>query len=58
MRIELIPLRCLACRHEWTGEVVMDAPAKVVTASMRALVCPECHAGWHRIVMREQEAAA
>ena len=56
--IQPVPLRCLACRHEWTGEVVEDAPADVVTASMRALVCPVCHAGWHRIVVREQEAAA
>ena len=52
------PLRCLACRHEWTGELVMDAPASVLIASMRILHCPECHVGWKRVALLRMPEAA
>jgi hypothetical protein len=60
MRIAATPLACLACRHEWTGETVQDAPAEVWTAAVRVLRCPACGARWHAIAFRtprEDEAA-
>jgi hypothetical protein len=32
-------------------DLVMDAPAMVVVASMRAIHCPQCEAGWKRIAI-------
>jgi hypothetical protein len=32
-------------------DLVMDAPAMVVIASMRAIHCPQCEAGWKRIAI-------
>jgi DNA-directed RNA polymerase subunit RPC12/RpoP len=53
--VQTTPLRCLSCHHEWIGELVMDAPANVVIASMRVLRCPNCGAGWKRVVLRRVE---
>ena len=44
--------------NEWTGELVMDAPATVLIASMRALHCPECHVGWKRVALLRMPEAA
>ena len=45
MRIQPTPLHCTKCKHEWIGELVMDALVDIALASMRALYCPSCGAG-------------
>jgi uncharacterized Zn finger protein len=58
MRIEELPMRCLACGAEFKAEVVQDAGASVVVASWRALRCPGCGVGWKRIAFRYQPSEA
>ena len=45
MLIQKDPFHCLKCKHEWIGEVLVDAPVNVVLAVMRELHCPNCGAG-------------
>lgn len=51
MILQNTSFRCLACKHEWMDDLVMDAHVRVVIASMRAVRCPLCHAGWKRIAI-------
>jgi hypothetical protein len=51
MILQNTPFLCLACHHRWMHDLVMDAPAMVVIASMRAIHCPQCEAGWKRIAI-------
>jgi len=57
MRVQMTPLRCLQCHHEWAGELIVDAPANVLIASMKALHCPECHVGWKRVALHRMPEA-
>lgn len=45
MRIQETPLHCIKCKHEWIGELVVDAPVKVAVASIQSVSCPACGAG-------------
>lgn len=54
MRVQATPLLCQACGRKWVGELIMEAPADVVIASMKALHCPDCHVGWQRIAMTRE----
>jgi hypothetical protein len=54
MILQNIPFLCLACHHRWMHDLVMDAPAKVVIASMCAIHCPQCEAGWKRIAIANE----
>ncbi len=38
-------MHCTKCQHEWLGELIVDAPIKLATASMREVRCPSCGAG-------------
>ena len=49
MRVQPTPLHCTKCRHEWIGELIVDAPVEVAAASMRALHCPVCGADHKRV---------
>jgi len=45
MRIQQQPLTCKKCKHEWHGEMVVDAAMEVWQASMKAIIkagCPSC----------------
>ncbi len=45
MRIQETPLHCIKCKHEWVGEMMLDAPVEVAVAAMMAVYCPACAAG-------------
>lgn len=51
MRIEQHPLHCLACKHQWMGEMPQEVPAKVWIAWIKALHCPNCGTGWRKIAL-------
>jgi hypothetical protein len=51
MRVQSQPFRCGACGREWIGELVWDAPANVVVASMKAVRCPGCACGPRKLFM-------
>lgn len=44
MGIQLTAFHCLKCKHEWIGEIVVNAPLSVAMASIKALQCPMCGA--------------
>lgn len=45
MRIQESPLHCMACKHEWIGELLVDVPLDVAVAAMTAVRCPNCGEG-------------
>ncbi|HEY2619634.1 MAG TPA: hypothetical protein VGI78_19995 [Acetobacteraceae bacterium] len=51
MRIASMPVLCRKCGHRWCADTVIDAPARVIIASWKALHCPQpaCGADWHRL---------
>jgi hypothetical protein len=53
MRIEHAPMRCMACKHEWLAETVIEAPVAVWVASVNAIRCPKCGAGPDEVAFRQ-----
>jgi hypothetical protein len=51
MILQSTSFRCLACKNEWMDDLVYNAHFRVVIASMQAVRCPLCHAGWKRIAI-------
>lgn len=51
MRIVAQPMRCGACGHLWTAELVTDAPFPVAVAAMRAVRCPACGCGPRKLFL-------
>lgn len=49
-----IRLHCRACKAIFDGEIVQNAPFKVVRASMEALRCVECGSDELSIVLDEE----
>jgi hypothetical protein len=49
MRIQETAVHCLACKHEWRAEMIVEAPVKLCIASIRELSCPTCGAGPKKI---------
>jgi hypothetical protein len=45
MRIQETFVHCMKCKHEWLAQTIVDAPAAIACAAMRAIVCPVCGAG-------------
>lgn len=44
MHIDEKPLHCMKCKHEWIGEMIVNAPVEVVVAAMKSMRCPSCGA--------------
>lgn len=49
MRIQETPVHCIACKHEWLAEIVIDAPVEIAVASIKTIHCPECGAGTKKV---------
>jgi uncharacterized protein (UPF0212 family) len=49
MEIHKTPMRCVSCDHHFEAETVVKAPVNVYLASLKALSCPKCGAGFHSI---------
>ena len=49
MRVEHTPVHCLACKHEWLAETVIEAPVEVWAASVKAIRCPACGATSNKV---------
>ena len=52
MYIDNMPVVCLDCSHEWTCEIIQDAPLSVVIAGWKSLYCSKCGARWKRLAFR------
>lgn len=49
MRIQETAVHCVACKHEWLADMIVEAPISVYTASIQALHCPACGSGFKKI---------
>jgi hypothetical protein len=44
MRIQEMPLHCIKCKHEWLGEMILDAPVEITVGAFKIVKCPSCGA--------------
>lgn len=51
MRIQETPLHCMKCKHEWLGEMILDAAVEISTAAIKAFRCPACGADARSIAL-------
>ncbi len=49
MRVQETTVHCIACKHEWMADTIVEAPVSVWTASVQALACPSCGKGFKSI---------
>lgn len=49
--LQTVQMRCAECNFLFDGEMVSDAPFNVVVASMKAMHCPNCSAGYKKLLM-------
>ncbi len=49
--VQLFPMECSACGHQWMGEMLCNAAISVFSAHLESLTCPECGAGEKSILL-------
>jgi hypothetical protein len=45
MKLQPHDFSCLKCKHEWRGEMLVDAPVEAWAALLKTTRCPKCGAG-------------
>jgi hypothetical protein len=58
VKVHKLDLICRQCSHRFGGDVVVEAPVSVFSASAKSLRCPSCGANYKKLDMKWAQAAA